>query len=168
MHPYNVVRITGFTSFTDLPFWKLHLGLSEYFTAGLNKTQQKKICRHCQSLCSTLTCKKKMLLFELSYPVGKRQESDKRSKGCHHIHDHCDKGHQHFSGLHTQQSLLQRVWIWNVLKNNQELLWRMWEKQKTAALHQNRFIQVTRDLQHCSIASWFCTLSPEKKLNDKC
>lgn len=59
MHPYNVVRITGFTSFTDLPFWKLHLGLSEYFTAGLNKTQQKKICRHCQSLCSTLTCKKK-------------------------------------------------------------------------------------------------------------
>lgn len=57
MHPYNVVRITGFTSFSDLPFWKLHLGLSEYFTAGLNKTQQKKICRHCQSLCSTLKCK---------------------------------------------------------------------------------------------------------------
>lgn len=59
-----------------------------------------------------------LFLCVFSYPVGQRQEADKGCHGCHHFHEKPDPIQRCFMYLHTQQALLQRLWLWNAMKTS--------------------------------------------------
>lgn len=54
------------------------------------------------------------------YPVGQRQEVDIWRRGDNEIQNRGDDDSLTIEKLHTQQALLQKLWLWNSLEKQNE------------------------------------------------